>query len=219
MVVLTRILTHDILFWKAVLWHCIDYPVRAFNGRKFLLLSEVSWFGGRNLFLGSAYLATGIIAVIAGIVLLLVHLLCSRWWVLPLGWVRYPSSSFVFPLSGLNCLGYGKWRKLFESPSCLKFQVFQKFIHPCLSLRCSPQYYNMYTVIYHTYNGPTTLYQSHSMTLIALFLGPAQLFIACSTEKWGPFCNQKWLAHGLGTRLIDTFASWNFQLVISLPER
>ena len=61
-------------------WPGVDYPVRAFNGRKFLLLSEVTWFGGRNLFLGSAYLVTGVIAVIMGIILLLIHLLCSRWW-------------------------------------------------------------------------------------------------------------------------------------------
>ena len=65
-------------------WPGVDYPVRAFNGRKFLLLSEVTWFGGRNLFLGSAYLVTGVIAVIMGIILLLIHLLCSRWWENPI---------------------------------------------------------------------------------------------------------------------------------------
>ena len=57
----------------------LDYPVGRFDGRKYIVLAEVSWLGGKNLFLGIAYLVTGVLAVIAGIILLVIHLCFSRW--------------------------------------------------------------------------------------------------------------------------------------------
>ena len=57
-----------------------DYPVKEFNGRKEVVVAEVSWLGTRNLFLGIAYLAMGGLCIAAGVALLLTHFICSKWY-------------------------------------------------------------------------------------------------------------------------------------------
>lgn len=50
-----------------------DYPVLSFDGRKKVVLSNVSWMGGKNEFLGIAYLVIGSLCVLMSIVMLIVY--------------------------------------------------------------------------------------------------------------------------------------------------
>uniref|UniRef100_A0A3Q2QMZ5 Cell cycle control protein n=1 Tax=Fundulus heteroclitus TaxID=8078 RepID=A0A3Q2QMZ5_FUNHE len=50
-----------------------NYPVLTFNGRKKVVLSNVSWMGGKNDFLGIAYLVVGSLCIVMSIVMLIVY--------------------------------------------------------------------------------------------------------------------------------------------------
>ncbi|XP_053315411.1 cell cycle control protein 50A [Spea bombifrons] len=50
-----------------------NYPVRSFDGRKRVILSTISWMGGKNPFLGIAYITVGSICFFLGVVLLIIH--------------------------------------------------------------------------------------------------------------------------------------------------
>uniref|UniRef100_A0A3Q2P554 Cell cycle control protein n=1 Tax=Fundulus heteroclitus TaxID=8078 RepID=A0A3Q2P554_FUNHE len=50
-----------------------NYPVRSFDGRKRMILSTISWMGGKNPFLGIAYMTVGSICFFLGVVLLVIH--------------------------------------------------------------------------------------------------------------------------------------------------
>jgi len=54
------------------------FPVASFSGRKYLVLSTVSWAGGKNNFLGIAYIVIGCVAAVIAIVLCLLHKLKPR---------------------------------------------------------------------------------------------------------------------------------------------
>ncbi|XP_054652086.1 cell cycle control protein 50B [Dunckerocampus dactyliophorus] len=50
-----------------------NYPVLSFNGRKKVVFSNVSWMGGKNEFLGIAYLVIGSLCVVMSVVMLIVY--------------------------------------------------------------------------------------------------------------------------------------------------
>lgn len=56
----------------------IDYPVRQFGGTKSIVISTVSWMGGKQPFLGWAYVATAIFILVLAIVGVAYYLLKPR---------------------------------------------------------------------------------------------------------------------------------------------
>ncbi|NXU51398.1 CC50C protein, partial [Turnix velox] len=51
-----------------------NFPVTKFRGRKRVILSTVVWSGGRNPFLGIAYVVTGAAATLTGFIITAIHL-------------------------------------------------------------------------------------------------------------------------------------------------
>ncbi|KAH8397896.1 hypothetical protein KR222_005788 [Zaprionus bogoriensis] len=54
------------------------YPVVSFDGTKRMILSTTSVLGGKNPFLGIAYIVVGAICITLGLGLLFIHMRCSR---------------------------------------------------------------------------------------------------------------------------------------------
>ncbi|KAI0362750.1 transcription regulator [Trametes cingulata] len=56
----------------------LNYPVRSFSGTKSIVISTVSWMGGKNPFLGWAYVAAASLLVLLGILGTVRHLIKPR---------------------------------------------------------------------------------------------------------------------------------------------
>jgi hypothetical protein len=63
------------------------YNTYSFEGKKKLVLSTTSWLGGKNIFMGVAYLTIGVLCIVLALVFLLIHLRHPR----PLGDPSYLS--------------------------------------------------------------------------------------------------------------------------------
>ncbi|CDW57591.1 CDC50 domain containing protein [Trichuris trichiura] len=50
-----------------------NYPVAGFGGRKRFIISNASWAGGKNPFLGIAYIVVGSLCIFMGLVFLVIH--------------------------------------------------------------------------------------------------------------------------------------------------
>lgn len=60
--------------------NCIqDYPVQGFGGTKSLVISTVSWIGGKNPFLGWAYVAASGVFVLLALAGTIRHLFKPRY--------------------------------------------------------------------------------------------------------------------------------------------
>ena len=56
----------------------IDFPVSQFGGTKSVVISTVSWIGGKNPFLGYAYVAAAALFVLLAVIGLVWHCLKPR---------------------------------------------------------------------------------------------------------------------------------------------
>lgn len=56
-----------------------DYPVQGFGGTKSLVISTVSWIGGKNPFLGWAYVAAAGVFVLLALAGTIRHLIKPRY--------------------------------------------------------------------------------------------------------------------------------------------
>ncbi len=52
----------------------LGYEVKQFSGNKSVILSQTSVLGGKNPFLGIAYIVVGSICLIIGVIFLFVHI-------------------------------------------------------------------------------------------------------------------------------------------------
>ena len=81
-------LPSSVRWWPIDADHCssaADFLVTTFDGKKSLVISTTSWFGGRNPFLGIAYIVVGVLCMLLAILFFAKHKLSPR----KLGDTRY----------------------------------------------------------------------------------------------------------------------------------
>jgi hypothetical protein len=60
-------------------WRLLDFPVRSYKGTKSIVISTVSWIGGKNPFLGWAYVTAAGVFVLLAIAGTIRHIIKPRW--------------------------------------------------------------------------------------------------------------------------------------------
>lgn len=50
-----------------------NYPTKGFSGEKFFVITQMTWAGGKNPFLGIAYIVVGSLSLVAAVVLWVIH--------------------------------------------------------------------------------------------------------------------------------------------------
>lgn len=63
---------------KALTWHVADFPVNSYDGTKSILLSTRTIMGGKNPFLGIAYVVVGGLCIVLGALFTATHLIKPR---------------------------------------------------------------------------------------------------------------------------------------------
>ncbi|OQV15837.1 Cell cycle control protein 50A [Hypsibius exemplaris] len=69
------------------------YPVTAFEGRKYVIISSVSWIGGRNPFLGIAYMTVGCVCLLLAAIFFFIHV---KWGKKPSDMMNVTSASHCY---------------------------------------------------------------------------------------------------------------------------
>ena len=81
----------------------VDFPVKVYDGTKSILISTRTVMGGKNPFLGIAYVVVGGVCIVLGVVFTIAHLLKPRYvqsqWVGSTLYLRLPQEirrSYIF---------------------------------------------------------------------------------------------------------------------------
>ncbi|EFA86692.1 hypothetical protein PPL_00494 [Heterostelium album PN500] len=75
---LYRIINQDIKAGTVFVNISSNYPVNSFEGKKYVVLSTTTWIGGKNPFLGYAYIVVGVVCFFQGIGFLIKHKVAPR---------------------------------------------------------------------------------------------------------------------------------------------
>lgn len=83
---LYRKINYDLKKGDVITVNTLNYfPVQQFSGHKAIVFSTTSWLGGKNSFLGWAYIVVGIVCIVLAIAFLIKHLVSPR----PLGDMKF----------------------------------------------------------------------------------------------------------------------------------
>lgn len=56
-------------------YYFADFPTNSYSGRKEIYISTVTWMGGKNLFVGVAFLVAAFLSLILGVLFFIAYLI------------------------------------------------------------------------------------------------------------------------------------------------